>query len=303
LYPEAGITKLDLARYYERVEEWILPHISRRPLTLVRCPDGWEAECFYQKHLEDPAPAVKPVAIVEEDGERATYRYVEDLAGVVSLVQLGALELHVWGSRVDHLEQPDMLVFDVDPAPDLPWRQVAAAARALRDRLDRVGLASWLKTTGGKGLHVVVPLVPDTDWEVARQFSRALVESLEQRHPDRYLIKASKSARRGKVFLDYLRNGRGATAVVAFSARARPRATVSMPLRWEELHDREPTIYTVETAPKRLSRLRRDPWEGFFESRQSLGKLAAAFEDERSSAEPKRTSTRRARAGSARKRR
>jgi bifunctional non-homologous end joining protein LigD len=275
LYPGQGLTKLALARYYEAVAERILPHVAGRPLTLVRCPQGHEKQCFYQKHAQEGLPeAIRSLDIREEGGKREPYVYIEDLDGLIALVQMGVLELHTWGARIDDVERPDRLVFDLDPDPGLPWDRLSDAALLLRRRLAELGLESWVKTTGGKGLHVVVPLQRRQGWDDVKSFARALAEALAREQPDRYLSKASKAARRGKIFIDWLRNARGATAVAAYSTRARDGAPVSAPLRWEEVATANPGDWTVETMPRRLARQRRDPWQGFWTARQSLSRAA-----------------------------
>ena len=271
LYPELGVTKLELARYYEVVAEYALPHLSRRPLSLVRCPAGRQKHCFYQKHLGQDHPEALHGVPIDEGGTVRTYVYVEDLAGVVSLVQLGVLEIHPWGSTVEELELPDVMTFDLDPAPELEWRRIYDAARALRAKLLDLGLESWLKTTGGKGLHIVVPLRPRADWDSVKAWSKALVELMVKEAPSLYTSKITKSSRTGKIFLDYLRNGRGATAVGAYSTRARQNAPVAAPLAWDELSARKrPPLITVRTMAERLASLKADPWEGFFEADQGL---------------------------------
>ncbi len=250
LYPEQGLTKRDLATYYESIAGWILPHVANRPLMVVRCPEGYQKKCFYQKHANETVPAaVKAVEIQETAKEPARYLMVDDLAGLIALVQMDVLELHVWGARADRIETPDRMVFDLDPDERLPWRVVVAAGKLVRDRLATLGLASWVKTTGGKGLHVVVPLTGANSWEEVKNFSQAIAQSLAKEAPDQYTSKMSKAGRENKIFIDYLRNSRGATAVAAYSTRARSRATVSVPLSWEELspHDLRP-IHCEERA-------------------------------------------------------
>lgn len=274
LWPEQGLTKLALARYYAEVADFMLPHLSGRPLTLVRCPDGQHKGCFYQKVAHPPLPeGVHPVEVPEGSGGSGTYTYVSTLEGLLGLVQMGVLEVHVWGSRRDKLERPDQLVFDLDPDPEVPWSAVVDGALAVKEKLEELGLASFLKTTGGKGLHVVVPLVRRNDWEEARAFSHALVRALAKEHPGRYVTTLSKQKRKGRIFLDYLRNGRGATAVCVFSTRRRPHAPVSAPVSWSELGPKlRPDQFTVENLPRRLLAQSRDPWEGFFDVRQSITK-------------------------------
>ena len=271
LYREQAITKLGLARYYEAVAEHIVPHVAARPLSLVRCPEGQGGQCFYQKHAGPGLPAeVKRVRIRERGGATAAYPYVDDLPGLVALVQIGVLELHPWNARVGRLERPDRLVLDLDPAPGVPWERVVEAARAIREMLAGLDLVSFVKTTGGKGLHVVAPIRP-TGWDTLHAVGEAVGAALVRRAPDRYTVSSLKAARRGRIFVDFLRNTRGATAVAAYSPRARPDAPVSTPLAWSELDgDARPGDFTVATVPRRLAARRTDPWTGFFSVDQSI---------------------------------
>jgi bifunctional non-homologous end joining protein LigD len=275
LYPQQGLTKRDLASYYESIADRILPHIVNRPVMLLRCPEGYEKECFHQKHTNRMVPeAVRSIEIKEETGKASPYLMVDDLPGLIALVQMGALELHVWGSHAGRLEYPDRMVVDLDPDESLPWSRVVEAAELVRDRLTEVGLQSWVKTTGGKGLHVVVPLTGKQTWDEVKGFSQALAERLVKENPDRYTSKMSKAGRTGKVFLDYLRNSRGATAVAAYSTRARAGATVSTPVAWDELPGLTPSQLTVKTVLSRLKTLKHDPWEEFWNARQSITQSA-----------------------------
>jgi bifunctional non-homologous end joining protein LigD len=271
VFPETGLTKLDLARYYEEVAEWILPHVAGRPLTVVRCPDGASGKCFYQKHLTDSMPAALRGVEIKEKDEVEPYLVVDDLDGLISLVQFGALEFHPWPARADNVERPDRLIFDLDPAEDVPWEAMLRGAREVRDLLEALGLESFVRTSGGKGLHVVAPIDRRTTWEQHKELARGVAETLVRAAPDRYTATMTKSKRRGKIFVDYLRNQRGATAVASYSTRARAGAAVATPLRWNELATLEGADqYTVANIPERLRRLRNDPWEGFFELRQSI---------------------------------
>jgi bifunctional non-homologous end joining protein LigD len=210
LYPEQGVTKRDLCHYYEDIAKWMIPYIKGRPLSLVRCPSGEGQACFYQKHLSDMTPdAVRGIRI-KEKSKTDTYILVDDAKGLVSLAQIGVLEFHPWGSTEKYLEKPDLLVFDLDPAPDLDWNEVLAGARLLRKILDEVGLTSFVKTTGGKGLHVVVPVEPTLSWDAFKDFAGSIAAHLEAEHPDKYVANMSKAKRTDKIFIDYFRNGRGA---------------------------------------------------------------------------------------------
>ena len=271
LYPEAGISKLDLARYYERVAAAMLPHLRGRPLTMVRCPEGCTGKCFYQKHPGDYAPpSLERIPIEEQEG-RTIYLIAEDVAGLVSLVQMSVLEIHLWNATRSALETPDRVIFDLDPDEGLAWERVGAAAVEVRDLLAEMGLESFVKTTGGKGLHVVMPLQPRYGWDEVKLFARSVAAELVRRAPAAYTATLSKKARGGKIFIDYLRNQRGATAVAPYSARARAGAPVAVPLTWAEVEkgwrsDR----FTIATLPDRLAKLRRDPWQGMLGMKQKL---------------------------------
>lgn len=270
LYPAQGITKLALANYYAQIADHMLPYVANRLLTLVRCPEGQGKPCFFQRHeAEGLSEAIRRTTVEEDDGKR-TYLYVETSEGLVSLVQMGALELHIWGSRADRIEQPDMMVFDLDPAPELPWERVADAARTVRRLLETLGLRSFVKTTGGKGLHVVVPIEARRGWDEVKPFTKAVADALVRFDPSRYIATLSKAKRTGKVFVDYLRNGRGATAVAPYSTRARPGAAVATPLSWDELDaPLDPASFTIDALPQRIATIP-DPWAELTSVRQSI---------------------------------
>ncbi len=268
LYPEQGVTKEELGIYYARIADWILPHLKDRPLTLVRCPEGRAKQCFYQKHIgETVPPAVHRIDV----GDPEPYGVVDSLEGLLSLAQMGVLELHIWGSHRDRIEQPDYLVFDFDPDEGLGWERVVEGARAMRAFLEDLGLRTFLKTTGGKGLHVVLPIARKDDWDEVKAFTKAVAERMVEAEPQKYTSKLPKASRKGKIFIDYLRNGRGATSICAYSTRARANAPVSVPLFWEELDtDVRGNTYTLRTLPERLESLPSDPWADFFKVRQSI---------------------------------
>lgn len=271
LYPEHGITKLALAQFYEEIQDWLIPHLAFRPLSLLRCPSGYTGECFFQKHPRSTmAKSIPRVSIEEKDG-LATYLYVKAIADVIALVQTGALELHVWGSRVDDVEHPDILVFDLDPGPEVSLSEMLRVARDLRDRLAHLELESFPRTTGGKGLHLVVPIVPEHDWEQVKKFCQAVAQAQAQDDRSRVTANMAKTKRRGRIFMDYLRNGRGATAIASYSTRARTGAPVAVPVAWDELNEAmRPDRFNVENLRRRLAVLSVDPWEGFEAARRPL---------------------------------
>jgi bifunctional non-homologous end joining protein LigD len=275
LFPESGTTKGAVIAYLAAVADWMLPHLGGRPLTLVRCPDGRHRFCFYQKHAKVGIPASVGRVPIEEEGKVAEYLRVDDLAGLVALGQLGVLELHTWACHADDVERPDLLVFDLDPDPAIGWAPVVAAAVELRDRLAAVDLETFVTTTGGKGLHVVAPLIRRHDWEVHKAFSKKIVEAMAAAAPGRFVTTAAKARRTGKIFLDYLRNGRGATFITPYSPRAREGATVATPITWDELGAGvDPARFTIESVPRRLGQLAEDPWRRMRAVRQSITERA-----------------------------
>jgi bifunctional non-homologous end joining protein LigD len=277
LYPDQGITKLELASYYTTIAEWVLPHVAGRPLVLTRCPDGRHKDCFYQKHAGvGTPPNLRQVAIREKSTTR-NYLVVDDADGLISLAQIGALELHAWGSKADNVEKPDRLVFDLDPDPAIPWSRVVESARQIREFLHELGLTSFVKTTGGKGLHLVLPIQRRHEWDEVKAFCHQVADVIARADPERYTVNMAKAARADKIFIDYLRNTRGATSVVAYSTRARAGAPVSTPLAWSELTaEVRSDHFTIRDVPRRLASLKRDPWEDIASLRQSLSKRVTA---------------------------
>lgn len=273
LFPEQGLTKQHLADYYAAVAPWLLPELAGRPLSVVRCPEGTKGKCFFQKHPPiGLADHVRRIQVAEKRGQ-ATYLVADDLPGVISLVQFGVLELHVWGARTDRLERPDRVVFDLDPAPDVSWRDVMQAAQGLRAVLIELGLRSFVKTSGGKGFHVLVPVDRRHSWAEVKEFAHAIGKMMADVAPDRFTVNMSKRARAGKVFIDYLRNDRGATTVAAYSTRARQGAPVSMPIEWDELPAlKHAAQFTVENALQRVKSLRHNPWKELSTVRQRITK-------------------------------
>ena len=271
LFPEAKLVKRDMALYYEAIADWILPHLADRPLALVRCPDGWSKQCFFQKHADKSVnAAVTRVQVPESDGT-ATYFAANSLPALVALVQWGVVELHPWGSRTPKLDRPDRLIFDFDPDDGIGWTQVVEAVGVLRALLDDLGLEGFLKTTGGKGLHVVVPIRPTLDWTQAKGFTKAVADLLVETFPDRFIATLSKAQRKGKIFIDYLRNAEGATAIAPYAVRARAKAPVSTPIGWKELDaDVRFDHFNVRNVPERLRGLRQDPWASIGDVRQTV---------------------------------
>jgi bifunctional non-homologous end joining protein LigD len=269
VYPEQRLTKRDLAEYYLAVAERILPFVARRPLSLVRCPLGLEGEIFYQRQAGEGFPAsIKPSPPADSE-ESEPYLLIDDRDGLLSLVQMGVMEIHVWGCRADNLERPDLLVFDLDPGEGITWPDVAASGIFVRDFLGDLGLRSFVKTTGGKGLHLVVPVVRRAGWDEVKAFSHAVARALSRRAPRNFVATIAKAQRANRIFIDYLRNQRGSTAVAPYSTRARPGACVSTPLSWEEVAEAlPPDRFTVSTVPQRLAQP--DPWADFQATRQSV---------------------------------
>jgi bifunctional non-homologous end joining protein LigD len=265
---DVGVTKQDLAEYYRSVWEWMAPHVVDRPLALVRCPEGTKGECFFQKHASAGLTEKNLRTMI--DSKRRQIIAIEDLDGMLSLVQAGVLEVHVRGSLIDRLDRCDRIVFDIDPGEEVGWPAVVAAARDVRERLAAIKLESFVKLSGGKGLHVVLP-VEGADWDTTKTFAQAVALAMTADAPDRYVAKMTKSLRRGKIFVDYLRNTVEATSVAAYSTRAREGAPVSVPVTWEELgRTKAGNQYTVLNLGRRLAGLKRDPWQDIARIKQKL---------------------------------
>jgi bifunctional non-homologous end joining protein LigD len=284
-WPRDQITKRDLAHYYDRVAPHMLPYVLGRPVSMVRCPSGIGElppdvrqgrrrvdACFFHKHPADDFPGPFERVMITESGGPAPYLIITETGSLTALAQMGVLEIHVWGATWPNIEHPDMLVFDLDPDPAVPWPALADGARFVRDVLRSVGLESFVKTTGGKGLHVVAPITPSEDWKGARRFCKGVAETVVSEAPDRFTANMSKAKRAGKIYVDYVRNNRGATAIAPYSTRAKESAPVAVPLRWAELGGLiRPDTYTIKALPNRLSRLKGDPWEGYFETGRTQG--------------------------------
>lgn len=261
VFPALGLSKRDVAEYYLTAARWLLPEVARRPLSLLRCPDGVSGECFFQKHGGRGLGAHVQALPLRQHSGIEDYVYIDDIDGLLQLVQMNTLELHPWGATIDDPEHPDQLVFDLDPGPGVGWRDIRQGARQIRAALREDGLQSFVRLSGGKGLHVVAPIRPQADWDRAREYASQLAHRLAERHPDRYIATMSKARRDGVIFIDWLRNTRGATSVCSWSLRAREHAGVAMPVRWEELPGiASPQAFPLPRARRRIARLQVHPW-------------------------------------------
>lgn len=273
IYPDLGISKIQLARYYETIGAWMVPHLVGRPLTLVHCPAGLAAPCIYLRHAKAWGPNALRRVRIREKTKTGEYLVADNLEALVSLAQMGIVEIHTWNSTDDDLERPNRIVFDLDPGPGVGWRPVITAAKLVREVLKTLGLASWVKTTGGRGLHVVAPLRPAHDWTACLDFARGVAEAIARIDPALYTTTFAKRGREDKILIDYLRNNRTNTSICAFSPRARPGALVSLPLQWRDLVA-QPERWTMLTVPARVKRLRIDPWADYWDARQALSATA-----------------------------
>ena len=253
VFEGAGYTKLDVARYYEAMADRILPHLAEHPVSLLRLPEGLGGERFFQKHAGRGFPdGIENVEITESDGKTAQYMVIRKAEGLVAAAQMGTIEFHIWGSRVDRLERPDRLVFDLDPDEGLDFAAVRDAGFEIRDLLAELDMQSWPLLSGGKGVHVTVPLRRSAGWDTVRLFARVFSHLLVARSPKRYTAEMSKAKRKGRIFVDWLRNGEGATAIAPYSLRARPGAPVAMPVSWDELKKvRKANAFDLGAALKR----------------------------------------------------
>ncbi|MBO9831385.1 DNA ligase D [Xanthomonas phaseoli] len=280
IYPDIRATKRDVWDYYQAVMDHLLPQIVGRPLSIIRCPSGAEKPCFFQKHHTAGLERVSSVKLTEETGTNAYYLVVEDAPGLLELVQFNALEFHSWGSHADRPDVADRVVFDLDPGPDVPFAEVKRAANDIRKLLAQLELESFLRVSGGKGLHVVVPLNPGCDWEVTKRFAKGFADALAQAEPQRFIATATKRLRNKRIFVDYLRNGRGATAVASYSLRGRPGAPVALPLAWSDLSKlQRADAFTLRDVPEKLRRRRKDPWADMDRIRQNLARWAEQDEE------------------------
>jgi bifunctional non-homologous end joining protein LigD len=269
MYPEQGITKGQLIGYFAVAAERMLPHVAHRPLMMARCPEG-RTKCFFQKHvLKGSPPQILRVEITDADDEAKDHMAVHDLAGLVAMAQLGTLEIHTWGAHTDKIERPDIMVFDLDPDVGIAWDRIALAAIDLRGVLNELGLESFVKTTGGKGLHVCVPIERKLEWPAIKDFTHAVADDMARRQPTNFTTKLAKAHRKDRIFIDYLRNGRGATFIAPYSPRARPGCPIATPISWDELaHGVTPDRFDIRTLPARLGEP--DPWAGYAAVKQQI---------------------------------
>jgi bifunctional non-homologous end joining protein LigD len=273
LYPDNGITKRDVADYYAGVQEWMLPHIIERPLALVRCPGGLASKCFFQRNWTETLPPQIGKVDIGEGRKKEFHVTISDLSGIIALAQIGVLEMHTWNCRVSDIERPDQIIFDLDPGPDLNWKRIVEATRLVNRTLESLQLPTFLKTSGGKGLHITVPIEPNVDWDSAKSFCATISKSLAEKS-DLFVANMRKDLRGGKVYLDYNRNGRTATAVAPYSTRARAGAPVSMPISWDELGRlKSANQFNVKTALQYIDKRKKDPWRDFEKSRVDLHKI------------------------------
>lgn len=270
LFPEDKINKIQIFEYYDAIAKWILPHIENRPLALVRCPNDFK-KCFFQKHINKSTPSsLKGIAIEENHPNEKTI-YIDSYDSLMLLPQLGVLEIHPWNCHIDEVESPDMFIFDLDPSPEVHWERVVACAFDIKEQFKKLKLKSFVRTTGGKGLHVVIPITPHYNWEVIENFAQEFVKFMVAQKPKEYVAEMSKAKRKDKIFIDYFRNQRGATSIATYSLRARLHAPVSTPLEWKELTSNyTDSFYTITTLPERLKNLKKDPWATFFTIKQGL---------------------------------
>ncbi len=270
VYPEVKLTKRGLAEYYEAVAPLMLPHVAARPLSTVRCPDGPQKACFFQKHWKATrGAAVRTVPIDEADGEGGDYAVAQTAADLVALVQWNVIEFHTWGSRTDALESPDRMVLDLDPGPGVGWKTLRQATVAVHDLLADAGLQSWVKLSGGKGVHITIPFDRRLTWQQLSDLSKLIAGRLVHDHPGTFVDVAAKAKRQRRIFVDWMRNSRGATAAAPWSVRARKQAPVAVPISWADLDAVDgPAVMTVPVVREFLASRPQDPWQSMLATRQ-----------------------------------
>lgn len=262
LYPDSKITKQDIYDYYLTVSEYILPYIKDRLLTVLRCPRGYQNTCFIQKHL---AEHTMTGLEIQDD-----YFYLEKVEGLMSLTQLDVLEIHTWGSCIQALENPNIIIFDLDPAPEVPWANTVMAAKFLNEQLQQLNLQSFVKTTGSKGLHIHVPIIPEYSWDEVKAFTKNFAEQMVLAKPDWFTANLAKTKRKNKIFIDYLRNARGATAVAPYSTRAKAHAPIALPIAWESLNDKFTADKVNLSNIKQYIADSKEAWQNYFQVKQKL---------------------------------
>lgn len=274
LIPDLKITKQEISDYYETIQKWILPHVADRPLSVLRCPEGVAEKCFFQKNLKTHRPpGLFGGAVQSPHGGVHHYITLSSVEGLLALAQMDVLEIHAWGTHRSNPLHPDLIVFDLDPGEGVAWKSVVEAAYELKEVLHSLGLESYVKVTGGKGFHIHVPIAPRYTWDQVKSFSKAVSETLVKENPERYIGGVAISKRRGKIFIDTLRNSFGATSVAPYSTRARLGGCIALPIRWKEVAEVEPCGFTLRTVLGRFKRGRSDPWVGYFALKQNISLL------------------------------
>lgn len=263
IYKKPETTKYEIAEYYKKVSSRMMPYLKHRLISTIRCPEGIDGVCFFKKHLDSHSPDIAKIDVPNKSGKKEDYYYITDTPGIISEVQMNSYEFHIWSSQVTNINHPNVLVFDLDPDEGIKTSKIREAAKDLKSILDELSLKSYIKTSGGKGYHILVPTKKLKDWSTFREFAKNIAELMEEKWPEKYVSNVRKAQRKGKVFIDWIRNTKGATSVAPYSLRTKNKPTVSMPIRWNELGKVKPDGITIDDAIKRLKR--KDPWEDFFE--------------------------------------
>ena len=268
IFHNPDITKKEIVLYYQKVASRMMPFIKNRILSSVRCPSGIEGECFYKKHLETDDKGIKMIKLENESGKKEDYYYITELSGLISEAQMNTIEFHVWGSRVPKIDKPDMMVFDLDPDEKLDIAKLREGVKDLKSILDELSLISFLKTSGGKGYHIVIPFKPSVSWNKFREFAKNIALLMEDKWPSKYTSNMRKTNRKNKIYIDWVRNAKSATSIVPYSLRIKKKAPVSMPIKWSELDKIAPSDITMKEALRRLKN--KNPWKDFFKIEQYL---------------------------------
>ena len=262
IYNKPKITKMDVVKYYQKVSKRMMPYLENRLISVVRCPDGINGEQFFKKHLEDDRIGISKVKLKNKTSKKEDYYYINDITGLINEAQMNSIEFHMWGSQAKTIEKPDIIVFDLDPDEKLNLKKLRDGVRDLKSLLDELDLKSYLKTSGGKGYHIVVP-INNVNWKETRKIAKDIATLMETKWPDKYTSNIRKDKRKGKIFIDWVRNTRGATSIAPYSLRARPKAPVSIPISWKDLDKVKPNEITMKKAIERLKLT--DPWKDFFD--------------------------------------